>query len=80
MRIKNVFVVLLIIFIISCAPTVPVVNGHQYIGRVTQITVTPAYQRVTLDNGTDYATMESVTVGDYVYRNRYGQLKLISPE
>ena len=80
MNLKNVFVVLAIMLIMSCTVAAPQLARHTYLGTVTRITEGPAYQKVHLDNGLDYAAVDSVAIGDYVYRNPYGQLKIVSPE
>jgi len=72
-----ILIILATLIIMSCAPTVPTIARHNYLGTVVKITDGPAYQTVHLSNGTDYAAVDSVAIGDYVYRNPYGQLKII---
>lgn len=77
---KNIFFVALVIVLLSCVPTMPEIRGYDYIGTVLDTSKAANITEVLLSNDRTFTTTYEVSIGDYVYRNKYGQLKVVNPD
>ena len=59
--------------------TIPTINGYNYIGTVDEIGFTENGIDIRLNNDETFIIHETVGLGDFIYQDRYGQLKVINP-
>jgi len=75
--IQNILLCIVFVFI-SCAVSIPDISGYTYIGTIVDISQYINMTELLLNNGSTLSIQEHPDIGDYVYKDKYGQIKIIS--